>query len=170
MKYNIIVAHDLDNGIGKNNNLPWDFVEDLRRFSKLTRGNGNNAIIMGKNTWKSLPRKPLPKRDNLILSTSVQLNVNNQKNECVKTFTNIKMIDEFCEKQNYDEVWIIGGSQIYEQFINHHKVKQIYVTLIHETYDCDTKFPNISYSWKILKSEFVSIRDKTLQYILYEKQ
>ena len=169
MKYNIIVAYDLDNGIGKNNNLPWDFVEDLRRFSKLTRGNGSNAIIMGKNTWESLPHKPLSKRDNLILSTSLDLEIGQPKNAYVKTFTNISCVDKFCEEQIYDEVWIIGGSKIYEQFINHDKVKQIYVTLIHETYECDTKFPNISSSWKILKSESVSIRDKTLQYILYEK-
>ena len=68
--YNIIVACDLEDGIGKDNKLPWNFPEDLKRFSQLTRGKGNNAVVMGKNTWESLPKKPLPKRDNLILSTS----------------------------------------------------------------------------------------------------
>ena len=60
--YNIIVAYDLNQGIGKNNRLPWHFSEDLKRFSKLTRGEGKNAIIMGKNTWESIPKKTFTKK------------------------------------------------------------------------------------------------------------
>lgn len=48
MIYNMIVAFDINRGIGINNNLPWNIPDDLKRFSKLTRGNSNNAIIMGK--------------------------------------------------------------------------------------------------------------------------
>ena len=58
MKFNIIVAKCNNNGIGINNTLPWNIPGDLKRFSKLTTGSGNNAIIMGKNTWLSLPKKP----------------------------------------------------------------------------------------------------------------
>ena len=65
------MAFDINRGIGKNNNLPWKISDDLKRFSKLTKGNNNNAIIMGRNTWDSLPNKPLSQRDNLILSTTL---------------------------------------------------------------------------------------------------
>ena len=56
MLFNIIVAMCNNNGIGKNNSLPWHYKEELIHFSKMTKGNGNNAIIMGKNTWNSLPK------------------------------------------------------------------------------------------------------------------
>ena len=62
MKINIIVAIDNIMGIGKNNKLPWNIPNDLKYFSKLTRGNVNNAILMGRKTWESLPVKPLIKR------------------------------------------------------------------------------------------------------------
>ena len=73
MNYNIIVAICENNGIGYNNSLPWNIKEDLKIFSKLTRGNNNNAIIMGRNTFESLPNNFLPKRDNLVLSESLKI-------------------------------------------------------------------------------------------------
>ena len=57
--------------MGLNNSIPWCYPSDLRYFSKLTKGSGNNAIIMGRKTWESLPRKPLPKRENIILSRDI---------------------------------------------------------------------------------------------------
>lgn len=148
MIYNIIVAFDINRGIGNNNNLPWNIPDDLKHFSKLTRGNGNNAIIMGKNTWNSLPKKPLPKRDNLILSSTLNINENLPKNNLAKSFNNIKSIYKFCEEQKYDTVWIIGGSKIYEQFINESIINKLYITFIVNEYECDTYFPSIS-NWKL---------------------
>ena len=175
MTYNMIVAYDLQKGIGKNNKLPWNFPEDLKRFSKLTRGEGNNAIIMGKNTWESLPKKPLPKRDNLILSTTLCIEENSPKNTYIKTFSDINSLDKFCEEQQYETIWIIGGSKIYEQFLQHKKLKSIYVTLIHENYDCDIKFPQLT-NWKLISNNVIlhyskEIDDKTLIYYQnYEKE
>ena len=71
MKFNIIVAMDKNRGIGLNNQLPWSFKEDMTYFKNLTKGAGNNAIIMGKNTYHSI-NKALPLRDNIVLSTSLQ--------------------------------------------------------------------------------------------------
>ena len=165
--YNIIVAYDLNQGIGKNNRLPWHFSEDLKRFSKLTRGEGKNAIIMGKNTWESIPKKPLPKRDNLILSTTLSINEGSPQNTYIKTFTNIAMLDKFCEDQNYETVWIIGGSKIYEQFLTHPKLNKIYVTFINKKYDCDVKFPDIS-SWKLQRTETI-LSNSNFVYQIYEQ-
>ena len=65
MKLNIIVAICKENrGIGLNNKLPWNYPEDLKYFSRITKGNGNNAIIMGRNTFESIG-KTLPKRTNI---------------------------------------------------------------------------------------------------------
>lgn len=164
MIYNIITAFDMNRGIGKDNNLPWNISDDLKRFSKLTRGNENNAIIMGRNTWESLPKKPLPKRDNLILSKTLKIE-NTEKKNLIKSFDNIESIYNFCEDQHYDIVWIIGGSSIYNQFINDPKINNLYVTLILNEYDCDTYFPCIS-GWKLIENDLQILQNK--KYIYYQ--
>ena len=68
----MIVAIVKNNGIGLKNSIPWRLKPDLRYFKKKTIGNGNNAIVMGKKTWLSLPQSFLPKRDNIILSNQVK--------------------------------------------------------------------------------------------------
>ena len=166
--YNIIVALDLNNGIGKNNSLPWHFPEELKYFLKLTKGNGNNAIIMGKNTWNSLPKYPLPYRDNLILSTTLNIEKNTPKNNYIKSFSCINDIEEFCKNQNYDEIWIIGGSEIYNLFINRNKINYIYATLIHNKYDCDCFFPILD-NWSIIKQENIVLKGTKISYLKYIK-
>ena len=157
----MIVAYDLNQGIGKNNKLPWYIREDLKYFSTLTKGDGKNAIIMGKNTWNSIPKKPLPKRDNLILSTTLEIEESNPKQTYVKSFSDINKILQFCENEKYDEVWIIGGSKIYEQLITHKLLKYIYVTHIQETYDCDTFFPKMN-NWTLIKSNSIFTKERTI--------
>ena len=71
MKFKLIAAVCKGGGIGKNNTLPWKIKEDLKHFSKVTKGLGNNAIVMGRNTYISLG-KNLPDRDNLILTKTIQ--------------------------------------------------------------------------------------------------
>ena len=71
MNINIIVAYCKNNGIGLNNQLPWNIPEDLKRFSEITKGSGNNAIIMGKNTHESIG-KVLPDRYNIVLSRTIK--------------------------------------------------------------------------------------------------
>ena len=67
---NIIVAYCKNRGIGAGNKLPWRLKQDMLLFKKLTVGKGNNAVIMGKNTWLSLP-KALPERSNFVISESI---------------------------------------------------------------------------------------------------
>lgn len=75
MQYNLIVSLCLNNGIGFKNQIPWNITNDLRYFSKLTKGDGLNAVIMGNKTWQSLPvvrNKPrgLAERDNFVLASN----------------------------------------------------------------------------------------------------
>ena len=142
MKFNLIVAYDLNNGIGKNNKLPWNIPDDLKHFSNLTRGNGNNAVIMGKNTWLSLT-KELKNRDNLILSKSLEIN-NNQK-----IFKNLNDLLIFIKNKNYDDVWVIGGEKIYKLFLDNNLINTIYATTIKYNFNCDTFFPLINYKYWI---------------------
>ena len=170
MSYKIIVAFDLNHGIGKNNSIPWYIPEDLKRFSKLTRGSGNNAIIMGRKTWDSLPKHPLHGRDNLILSHDLNIEENLPKNSLIKSFKNIKDIKEFCEKQKYDTIWVIGGAQIYDIFLKENIIDEIYTTCIIKNYYCDTKFPNHLLWWNLIGHEFETSKDNIkLIYNIYLK-
>ena len=83
MKFNIILAIDKENGIGKNNNLPWKFSEDLKYFMKMTTHSeipfGCNAVIMGRTTCDSLPEKYLPNRLNIVLTRQKDYSNDNVK-------------------------------------------------------------------------------------------
>ena len=155
MFVNIIVAYSNNKGIGKDNSLPWKISSDLKKFRNLTIGNKNNAIIMGKNTFISLNNKSLPYRDNLILSSSLEINnIDNNKN-VTKSFKNEKVLKKFLDNKNYDELWVIGGENIYDLFLNKTNifvVKNIYITLLDKEIQCDTFFPIKDFS----KYSFIS--------------
>ena len=135
---NIIVAMcKTTRGIGYKNNLPFYLPKDLKRFKKLTVGGKKNCILMGRNTWDSLPNKPLPDRDNIVITKSDIGNVGN-----VDTYRYIPT----ALIHHYDDVWIIGGTSIYKQYLNTSLVNKIYVTevLDVENLEYDTFFPEIS--------------------------
>ena len=158
MKINIAVAFSKNYGIGFKNNLPWSHLkEDMRLFSKRTIGSGNNAVIMGKNTWFSIPecRRPLKNRTNIVVSSSsssssLSLDGTGTGNNPF-VFSSINDAILFCECQpsKYDELWVIGGSRIYDEFLNtyYNKLNRIYITFVCGDYECDTfiHFPASNY-------------------------
>ena len=155
MIYNLIVAHSSNNGIGINNTIPWYIKSDLKYFKKLTTSNNKNAVVMGKNTWNSL-KSPLSNRDNLILSTTMEKIDYKSNNNIVKSFTNIESLIKFCNRLDYSEVWIIGGSQIYELFLQNNLIDiyRLYITYIDKYYECDKFFNLITkYSYRFISSE-----------------
>ena len=135
--FKIIVAMCKYNGIGFKNTMPWPSIhEDMKTFAKKTKGNNNNAIIMGRKTWNSLPKKPLSNRFNIILSKT--LNINDEK---TKTFDNLGELIDYCKNSSFNEIWVIGGEEIYKLLLPYSDT--IHVTYINEYYVCDTFFPNI---------------------------
>ena len=148
MPFKIIVAKDEKGGIGKDNKLPWHFKEDLRRFANLTRGNGNNAVLMGRNTWDSLPIHPLTGRHNLMLSyssflysTATSIHYTDKR---ISTFKDVDGALEYIRENRYEDVWIIGGEKVYTTFLNDPRlnklVQSVYVTEIAGDYGCDAFF------------------------------
>ena len=136
MKLNLIVAMSKNKCIGINNRLPWYNKEDIAHFAKTTIKNKNNAVIMGSNTFKSLDCKPLKFRQNIILTKNPFIyNSNNN----LKFFNNSQKVVNYCKEKNYDEAWIIGGDQIYSEFINYHKLDKAVITILKTTCEeCDT--------------------------------
>jgi len=162
MNISIIVAVAKNNAIGKDNKLLWHLSEDLKRFKKLTSG---HYIIMGKNTYYSLPRRPLPNRTHIIL-TDVP---DEQIDDCIMAYS----IEDAISKMDPDsENFIIGGASIYRQFLPH--ADKLYITWVHENFDADTFFPEVDEKeWKVvLKEDFLEPDENNpypYSYVVYER-
>ncbi len=133
----IIVAVDKNLGIGKNNSIPWDIPEDLKRFKDLTTG---HPVIMGRKTWESIPEKfrPLPNRENIIISRNTDYSASG-----AKTGESIEQaIDTAKNLEGGEEIFIIGGGEIYKQALPH--TDRLYLTIIDANLETDTSFPEYS--------------------------
>ena len=159
MIISLIVAMDKNNLIGKNNKIPWHIPGELKRFRAITMG---KPIIMGRKTFESIG-KPLDGRENVVLT-----NNKSYKQTGVKIYNNIsEVISDFT---NYDEIFIIGGSEIYALVLP--LAHKLYVTKIDKIYDGDTWFPKIRYNeWKIQESTQITEETTQTQYenIIYTK-
>lgn len=141
MELGIIVATSENGVIGNKGKMPWYIPEDLKHFRELTL---NHPIIMGRKTYESIG-KPLPKRDNIILSR------NNLEYDKTKIAHSIDEVFAYLHKEenpsiDYKKVYVIGGQEIYEQFLP--LVNFIELTKIHEFYDGDSYFKFNEKEWK----------------------
>lgn len=146
MKFSLIAAADAKNGIGKSNKLVWKLPSDMKYFSEITRRIHDpahrNAVIMGRNTWESLPKKhrPLPGRLNAVLSRSPQTDLQEGVILANSLDDALQKIDA---QKNIDHVFVIGGAKVFAEAINHPDCQTVYLTRIKQTFDCDTFFPVI---------------------------
>ena len=128
---NIIVAAASNWGIGLGNDLLFRISPDLKRFKKLTVG---KTLVMGHNTFKSLPnQKPLPGRKNIVMSREPQLQIPGVYVASSKEHV-LEMVKD-------DEVFIIGGEQIYKLFLD--DCTRIYLTKVKASPAADCFFPNL---------------------------
>ena len=147
IKFKLIAAMCSNGGIGYKGQLPWPHCKaDMAHFAKRTIGAGNNAVIMGRTTWESIPRRPLRRRANLILSSNSPDQVRSEQEQLGHWFTSMPDLFAHLESAKYDEVWIIGGASIYEQFLTMHKkneieIDEMCITTMEGTYTCDAFFP-----------------------------
>lgn len=189
MKINLIVCTDNQYGIGKKNSLPWHYSKDLEHFKYYTSSKNKeqiNILIMGNNTYNSIPKKlrPLKNRLNIILTKDTSLLSDTKDINILTTnilyFNNIINILEFLEnnKKYIDTVWIGGGNEVYKQFLELKIINHIYLTYIpYNSFDCDVFFPDkflkdfqlidklINYDYN--KNSY-SIKKHELQFLLYK--
>jgi dihydrofolate reductase len=145
-KFSIVVAFDSQYGIGKNGQLPWYLPLDLKHFKETTTAVINpankNAVIMGRKTWESLPQKfrPLPGRRNMVLSKKGELKLPSD------VLCSQSLDDALSQLSSSDieNVFVIGGAQIYAHAIEHPLCQKLYVTHVQGEYACDAFFPPIS--------------------------
>ncbi|MDF2699329.1 MAG: dfrA [Haloplasmataceae bacterium] len=136
----IIVAFDKNQLIGKSNIMPWHYKEDLKYFKEKTMG---KKVVMGSNTFNSIlsyNNKPLPGRKNIVITRNIAKYNEYSDIECFDQISNF--LNTY---QNVnEEIFIIGGKAIYEQFINY--VNRLYITHINKEFEGDTYFPKFNYA------------------------
>lgn len=140
----VVIANTTNGGIGFENDLPWKrkLSTDLKRFRQITTNsepNKMNAVIMGRKTWESLPLnyRPLPNRINIILSKN---NIQIDENENVCVCTSFENALEFANNsKQIDQVFVIGGSSLFDLALQSPFCSTIHQTLILENFNCDTK-------------------------------
>lgn len=130
----IIVAVAQNNAIGKDNDLLWHISDDLKRFKSLTSG---HPVIMGRNTWNSLPRRPLPKRRNIVLTHDMTF-----CDEGAEVAHSISAVLDMVRDE--EESFVIGGGSIYKEFLPF--AERLYVTHVWQDFEADVFFPEIDMS------------------------
>ena len=131
----IIVAIGKNNLIGKGNDLPWHYPEDLKYFKEKTL---NKTVLMGENTFYSIVNrlgKPLPNRKSIVATLTPDFK-----------YPHVEVINDlipFLKEEHREEIFIIGGKQIYKLALPY--ADRLYITHVNKGYDGDVFFPEIDF-------------------------
>ena len=140
----IIAAIAENNALGKDNDLIWHLPADLKRFKKVTTG---HHILMGRNTFESIG-KPLPNRTTVVITRN--------KDYFIEGCLTVNSVEEAIKlaRSNDDEVFIIGGAQIYKHAMDNDLIDKLDITIVNEEFEADVFFPEIDMTiWKEVSRE-----------------
>jgi dihydrofolate reductase len=157
-----IVAVAGNNGIGKDNKLLCHIPGDLKRFRRIT---GGHTVIMGKNTFLSLPGGALPNRRNIVITDN--------RSERFPGCEMVYSVEEAIEHGDDDkENFVIGGASVYRQFLP--LADTLYLTRVDKVFEADTFFPEISGDeWEEISREVPesdSMNDFTYAYLILKRK
>lgn len=138
MKVSLIVAMDLERGIGRNNDLMWHLPNDMRFFKETTQ---DHIVVMGRKNYDSIPEKyrPLPRRENVVLTRNTDFNAEN-----CRVFHALEDCLEAYKGENDRTLFIIGGGEIYRLALEQNAVDEMYITHVNKKYGADTFFPEFN--------------------------
>jgi len=164
MSINIIAAMSKNRAIGLKGKLPWYIPEDLKYFKHLTEGK-DNAVLMGYNTWKSLPTYPEP----LLNRGSFVITKNNQQHTRTHVYKDPPNLTELKKIQKmWPNIWICGGESIYRNYIDKSYIDKIYLTEIDENIEGDTFFPIIPDNYVAEIGKKSSYKENAIMYRKYQ--
>jgi len=140
--FDVVVAADLDWGIGKANGLPWPKLRgDLAHFRRVTtstaKEGARNAIVMGRKTWESkeVGGKPLPKRLNVVVSRN-PLTV-------PEGVVAARSLDEALAVRDVETIFVVGGAGLFQEALVDARLRYVYLTRVEGRFDCDVKMPDL---------------------------
>lgn len=160
MSISFIVAMDIQQAIGLGNALPWRLPADLAYFKKTTL---NHTVLMGRKTFESMGSKPLPNRNNVILTRN--------KAFAAEGCTIVHSVEDAIELAKGKEFFVIGGAEVFQLFLP--VVDRLYITLIEQEFAADTFFPEFDIEdWALVSSEDGIKDDKNpydYSFLVYER-
>lgn len=159
-KIYLIAAMSDNRVIGIENRLPWHFSVDLKKFKQMTTG---NTVVMGRHTFESMGHKPLPNRENIVLTQFPQ---ETQESSDLKFSSSLQ---EAVERSTNEKIFIIGGQSVYERAIHDLPISGIYLSKIYQLVPGDAYFPEIPPSFKQTSSEILQENPK-IEFIYLENQ
>ena len=177
ISFSVVVAMDLENGIGKNGQLPWKLSVDMKHFKEITTkistgSKAQNAVIMGRKTWESLPEKfkPLPQRLNVVLTRNRSLSFPTEVLKDESLGTALEAVGAQVEEDKIESIFVIGGGEIFKDAIKNPLCKRLYITQIFNQFHCDTFFPEFRKNFKQISASPRSIENGLeYQFAVYER-
>lgn len=133
--------------IGAGGDIPWHVPEDFAHFKRTTSG---HPVVMGRLTWESLPRRPLPGRTNIVVSSRGSSGVTDAGEDAVPAGTIGEALETAANAPGGDEIWVIGGSQVYGEALAVADVLE--VTEINAEVEGDVFAPEIGPEWSVTSS------------------
>ena len=139
--FKAIAAIDSSRGLGSKGDLPWHLPKDLNHFARTTKATSNpdrqNAVIMGRVTYETIPAqyRPLSGRRNVVITRNPEWQL-----EGADVFTDLQTALRSLDGQ-VETIYVVGGGQIYQLAIELEACQELVLTRIHESFDCDTFFP-----------------------------
>ena len=159
----LVVAIAENGVIGRDGGLPWRLSADLRRFRATTMG---KPIVMGRKTWESFPKRPLPGRRNIVITRD-----RDYRSDGAEVFHSL---DEALAAagSNSGEICVIGGGEIYRQVLE--AADRLDITHVLAAIDGDTRFPPIDpATWRVVSSEEIPAGEKDshpTRHTVYERR
>lgn len=156
-RIHVVVAMGTNRGIGMSGGIPWKSKLDMQHFKALTTKKIKNpktnalmppVVIMGRNTWYSIPNAPLKERINIIVSSQISGALTNsmftfpphEKTFATDSFDKALILSQ---KLGCEDPWVIGGSRLYREALYHKSMDTLHMTLVDGDFKCDTFFPEV---------------------------
>ncbi len=157
----IILVADNDWAIGVNGGLLARLPEDMKRFRETTRG---SVIVMGRKTYESLPQRPLPERENCVISRTVKAL------DGARVFSDAESFVKYAETA-CGEVYVCGGGEIYSQLLPY--CGRALITRVYECFGGDTFFPDMDSlkDWELKSAEpVIETGCHKIRFMVYERK
>lgn len=138
MRISLIVAAAMNDVIGRDGRLPWHLPGDLRRFKQLTLG---KPVLMGRKTWESLPLRPLPGRDNLVVSRRAAVG----ERDGARWFSGLGAAISWAQESGAAELCVIGGAALFRETLP--IADRLHLTRVESAVHGDTVMPPIGAEW-----------------------
>lgn len=156
-----------ENGlIGNNNAIPWRLPADFKYFKETTMG---YPIVMGRKTWESIGSKPLPGRENVVVSSASGDTKIALENQGCSVFNSVEAVLEHYVDKDF---FVIGGGEIYRAFLPH--TDKLYVTIVKGDFEGDVYFCNPQLDgWKLVSSVAGVVNEKNVyehKFNIYERK